>query len=149
VTDLISERPSTEDLDFLVDQVQRLVQILRHSDVHEMTLETPAFKVKLIRNAAAQPGTDMPLAGKDVHPTATTVTAPLVGTFYRAPNPGAEPFVAVGQRVEPGQVVGIVEAMKVMNEITSDVAGRVVRILVEDGQPVEFGQPLIEIAPET
>ncbi|GAB3070319.1 acetyl-CoA carboxylase biotin carboxyl carrier protein [Micromonospora schwarzwaldensis] len=78
-----------------------------------------------------------------------TVRAPVVGTFYRAPEPGAMPFVAVGDLVRPGQVIGIVEAMKLMNEVTAGQAGRVVEVLVEDGKPVEYDQPLIALDPVT
>ncbi|MEU4365854.1 acetyl-CoA carboxylase biotin carboxyl carrier protein [Micromonospora chersina] len=77
------------------------------------------------------------------------VRAPVVGTFYRSPEPGAAPFVAVGDVVRPGQVVGIVEAMKLMNEVTAGQAGRVVEVLVEDGKPVEYDQPLIALEPLT
>ncbi|WP_018219504.1 acetyl-CoA carboxylase biotin carboxyl carrier protein [Salinispora pacifica] len=76
-----------------------------------------------------------------------TVRSPIVGTFYRAPEPGAAPFVAVGDRVHPGQVVGIVEAMKLMNEVTADRAGRIAEVLVDDGQPVEYDQPLLAVDP--
>lgn len=75
-----------------------------------------------------------------------TILSPIVGTFYRAPAPDAEPFVKVGDHVVPGQTLCIVEAMKLMNEIESDVNGTVVKILVENGQPVEYNQPLFEIA---
>ncbi|MER5607774.1 acetyl-CoA carboxylase biotin carboxyl carrier protein [Micromonospora tulbaghiae] len=77
------------------------------------------------------------------------VRSPVVGTFYRAPEPGAMPFVAVGDLVRPGQVVGIVEAMKLMNEVTAGQAGRVVEVLVDDGKPVEYDQPLIALEPVT
>ncbi|MFY1615252.1 acetyl-CoA carboxylase biotin carboxyl carrier protein [Micromonospora sp. WMMD736] len=80
-------------------------------------------------------------------PGRTAVRAPIVGTFYRASEPGARPFVAVGDLVRPGQPVAIVEAMKLMNEVSADRAGRVVAILVEDGQPVEYDQPLVELDP--
>jgi len=73
------------------------------------------------------------------------IKSPLVGTFYRAPAPGAPPFVEEGDIVSPGQVLCIIEALKVMNEIESDVKGKVVKILVENGQPVEYGQPLFLI----
>ena len=73
------------------------------------------------------------------------IKSPLVGTFYRAPAPGAPPFVEEGDIVSPGQVLCIIEALKVMNEIESDVRGKVVKILVENGQPVEYGQPLFLI----
>lgn len=80
-------------------------------------------------------------------PGRPTVRAPIVGTFYRASEPGARPFVVVGDLVRPGQPVAIVEAMKLMNEVTADRAGRVAAILVEDGQPVEYDQPLVELDP--
>ncbi|MGH7350578.1 MAG: acetyl-CoA carboxylase biotin carboxyl carrier protein, partial [Candidatus Rokuibacteriota bacterium] len=76
-----------------------------------------------------------------------TVEAPMVGTFYRAPKPDAPPFVAEGDMVKEGQVLCIVEAMKLMNEIESRVAGRIVKVVVENGQPVEFGQPLFLMEP--
>ncbi|MEW2589868.1 acetyl-CoA carboxylase biotin carboxyl carrier protein [Micromonospora aurantiaca] len=88
--------------------------------------------------ARTAPATDRP-----------AVRSPVVGTFYRAPEPGAMPFVAVGDMVRPGQVVGIVEAMKLMNEVTAGQAGRVVEVLVDDGKPVEYDQPLIALEPVT
>jgi acetyl-CoA carboxylase biotin carboxyl carrier protein len=75
------------------------------------------------------------------------VRSPIVGTFYRAPEPGAAPFVAVGDLVCPGQVIGIVEAMKLMNEVTADRGGRVAEVVAADGQPVEYDQPLVELDP--
>ncbi len=77
---------------------------------------------------------------------AHVVTSPFVGTFYRRPNPDTPPYVALNDKVDKGQVLCIVEAMKLMNEIEADVAGSVVGILVEDGSPVEYGQPLFRIA---
>ncbi|SCF22695.1 acetyl-CoA carboxylase biotin carboxyl carrier protein [Micromonospora viridifaciens] len=102
--------------------------------------------------AAAAPRTDPePVAAPVVEPTTVpdrlAVRAPVVGTFYRSPEPGAAPFVTVGDLVRPGQVVGIVEAMKLMNEVTADQPGRVVEILVEDGKPVEYDQPLLALEP--
>lgn len=76
------------------------------------------------------------------------VTAPMVGTFYRAPSPGAEPFVSVGDRIEVGQTLCIIEAMKLMNEIQAEVSGRVVAVTAEDGQPVEYGQTLFLVEPD-
>jgi biotin carboxyl carrier protein len=83
-------------------------------------------------------------------PTTTyhKINSPIVGTFYRAPSPEAEPFVEVGSHVVPGQTLCIVEAMKVMNEIESDIAGTVVEILVENGKPVEYNQTLMLIKPD-
>ncbi len=75
------------------------------------------------------------------------VKSPIVGTYYESPSPGTEAFVKVGSHVESGKILCIVEAMKLMNEIESDVTGEVVRIFVENGQPVEYGQPLFGIRP--
>ncbi|MET7669103.1 acetyl-CoA carboxylase biotin carboxyl carrier protein [Micromonospora luteifusca] len=99
--------------------------------------------------AAAPPGASAagPPAALERPPGRAAVRAPIVGTFYRAAEPGVKPFVAVGDLVRPGQPVAIVEAMKLMNEVTADRAGRVVAILVEDGQPVEYDQPLVELDP--
>ena len=77
----------------------------------------------------------------------TVVTSPMVGTFYRAPSPDAEPFVATGDVVQPGQVLCIIEAMKMMNEIHAEVGGRIVGIAAENGSPVEYGSPLFLLAP--
>jgi acetyl-CoA carboxylase biotin carboxyl carrier protein len=84
-----------------------------------------------------------PSAAEELH----LIKSPIVGTFYESPAPDAEPFVRVGDHVEPGQVLCIIEAMKLMNEIESDVAGEIIRIHVENGQPVEYGQPLFSIRP--
>lgn len=81
--------------------------------------------------------------GEDLH----LIKSPIVGTFYNAPSPGAEAFVKVGSQVESGQTLCIVEAMKLMNEIESDATGEVIRVYAENGQPVEYGQPLFGIRP--
>ncbi|MER7420430.1 acetyl-CoA carboxylase biotin carboxyl carrier protein [Micromonospora peucetia] len=91
---------------------------------------------------AARPATP-PAAAEP--PGRYAVRSPIVGTFYRAPEPGAAPFVAVGELVRPGQVIGIVEAMKLMNEVTADRGGRVAEVLAADGQPVEYDQPLVAL----
>jgi len=90
---------------------------------------------------AAPPAETKP--AEDLH----IVKSPIVGTYYESPSPGSEPFVKVGQSVETGQTLCIVEAMKLMNEIESDASGEIVKILVENGQPVEYGQPLFGIRP--
>jgi acetyl-CoA carboxylase biotin carboxyl carrier protein len=77
-----------------------------------------------------------------------TVNSPMVGTFYRSPAPGEAAFVEVGDRIRTGQTVCIIEAMKLMNEIEAEVSGQVMQILVENGEPVEYGQPLIRINPD-
>jgi acetyl-CoA carboxylase biotin carboxyl carrier protein len=94
--------------------------------------------------AAAAPAAPAP-APVDPDAGAHVVKSPIVGTFYDAPSPGSEPFVKVGDRVEVGTVLCIVEAMKLMNEVESDAAGEVVRVMPSAGQPVEYGQPLFAI----
>jgi acetyl-CoA carboxylase biotin carboxyl carrier protein len=93
--------------------------------------------------AASAPLTEEPTAQPDegLH----TVKSPIVGTFYGSPSPGSAPFVSPGDRVEKGQVIGIVEAMKLMNEIESDATGEIVKCFVSNGQPIEFGQPLFSV----
>lgn len=97
--------------------------------------------------SAAAPGSGAEPAASDDDATGEAVTAPLVGTFYRAPEPGARPFVEEGDTVEAGQDVAIIEAMKIMNRIESQFAGTVTAILVDDGDMVEFGQPLLLVEP--
>jgi acetyl-CoA carboxylase biotin carboxyl carrier protein len=92
---------------------------------------------------AATPSAPEPRSTEDLH----LVKSPIVGTFYGSPSPGAEPFVKIGAYVEDGETLCIVEAMKLMNEIESDSSGEVLRIFVENGQPVEYGQPLFGIRP--
>ena len=96
-----------------------------------------------LASAEGAPGAAEARSSEDLH----LVKSPIVGTFYESPSPGAEAFVKVGAHVETGQALCIVEAMKLMNEIESDVSGEVIRIFVENGQPVEYGQPLFGIRP--
>ena len=100
---------------------------------------TPAAARSAARPAAAEPAEVT--AGEGEH----MVTAPMVGTYYAAPSPGAKPYVEIGDEVEVGQVLCTIEAMKMMNQIESDVAGRIRAALVKNGEPVEFGQPLFII----
>jgi acetyl-CoA carboxylase biotin carboxyl carrier protein len=102
--------------------------------------ETPERSAAAPQNAPAAPE---PRATEDLH----LVKSPIVGTYYEAPSPGAEAFVKIGAHVESGQTLCIVEAMKLMNEIESDESGELIRIFVENGQPVEYGQPLYGIRP--
>ncbi|HUB00425.1 MAG TPA: acetyl-CoA carboxylase biotin carboxyl carrier protein [Terracidiphilus sp.] len=102
---------------------------------------------------AASSATPRPVVAPATPPSAETdpdlhlVKSPIVGTFYGSPSPGASPFVTPGDHVDKGQVICIVEAMKLMNEIESDVSGEVVKCLVSNGQPIEFGQPLFSVRP--
>jgi len=150
-----------------LDELRDLVEFLKGNEIAEFEMERDDLKVK-IKFASAVPaaGFDMgqlnrlmtPAApGAAAAPAAPAVEAaapqevlhevksPIVGTFYESPSPGSPAFVKIGDRVEVGQVLCIVEAMKLMNEIEADVAGEIVRQIASSGQPVEYGQPLFAI----
>ncbi|MFL6386831.1 MAG: acetyl-CoA carboxylase biotin carboxyl carrier protein [Terriglobales bacterium] len=157
-------------------ELKELIDFLIEKDISEFELERGDVKVRIKRGAEAAaplithavPMATMPMAAppaqvaqagsaapassaaappapaeEDLH----TVKSPIVGTFYEAPGPGALPFVKPGDQVAAGQVLCIIEAMKLMNEIESDASGEVVKVLVSNGQPVEYGQPLFAIRP--
>jgi acetyl-CoA carboxylase biotin carboxyl carrier protein len=98
-------------------------------------------------HSAAAPAAPAAAEGEAEDASLHIVKSPIVGTFYESPSPGASPYVKVGDQVENGQTLCIVEAMKLMNEIESDVAGEIVKRLVQGGQPVEYGQPLFAVRP--
>lgn len=108
-----------------------------------MAAPMPAAVAAAPQAAPAQPAAETPAAAAES--AGHKVTSPMVGTFYRASSPGARPFVELGAQVKEGDTLCIVEAMKILNEIESDKTGTVTRILVENGQPVEYGQPLFII----
>jgi acetyl-CoA carboxylase biotin carboxyl carrier protein len=152
------------DLEF----IERVVRLVEDAEIGELELEQEGLRIvvrKSAAGAAAMPPMMMPpmypypnlpaaaptapeaaSAAKPVDdPSVEIIKAPMVGTFYRAPSPDSPPFVEVGKVVQTSTVVCILEAMKVMNEIKAGISGTVVEILVENGQPVEFGQPLFKI----
>ncbi|MGH9751060.1 MAG: acetyl-CoA carboxylase biotin carboxyl carrier protein [Candidatus Polarisedimenticolia bacterium] len=146
-------------------EIKELMEYIENSSFVEFELEREGFKIKLVKRAAgngpapgmvmAVPGTaatpataaspspagPRPADAPDVH----VLKSPIVGTFYRASAPGSRAFAEVGDRVRKGQVVCIVEAMKLMNEIESDCEGEILEILVANGQPVEYGEPLFKL----
>ena len=144
-------------------EIRRLADLLRDYGLTEVEVERDGVRIRLRREPApvAAPATaaasaaPAAIAGTSAATPGTsaseahllTIQAPMVGTFYRAPSPDTQPFVRDGDRVKKGQVVCIIEAMKLMNEIESKVAGRVVKVLVENAQPVEYGQPLFLLEP--
>jgi acetyl-CoA carboxylase biotin carboxyl carrier protein len=128
-----------------VSSGQRTVRIAAHA--HLAVGMGPSLPVTVAASAMERPAPTAAAAAPKPAEDAAVIASPMVGTFYRAPAPDADPYVEVGDMVEVGQTVCIVEAMKLMNEIESDFRGRVVRILVENAQPVEFGQKLFLIEP--
>lgn len=146
-----------------IDQIKELIQLLDQSSVHEMELETSDFKLSLKKEAqqtvsapimqtqAFAPPAPAPQVNEQTeeptHEKASyrTITSPMVGTFYSRPAPDKEAFVNVGDRVESGQIVCILEAMKLFNEVEAEISGEIVEVLVADGDLVEFGQPLFSV----
>ena len=146
-----------------IRKVKKLIELLETSDIAEIEIKEGEEAVRISRASKIQPAVaamPAPLAApapaaaesaaeQPPGPAAESgelVVSPMVGTFYRAPAPSSPPYVEVGQQVKEGDVIGIVEAMKMMNQIESEFSGVVAAILVEDGKPVEFGQPLVRIA---
>jgi acetyl-CoA carboxylase biotin carboxyl carrier protein len=152
-------------------KLKTLIDLVSESGISELEVTEGEGKVRIVKNAppvyVQPPGAQYApqfSAGAPVHPAAAIegtaaapatpaavapqghiVTSPMVGTFYRAPSPGADPFVQVGDSVKEGQTICIIEAMKLLNEIESDKSGVVKEILVENGQAVEYGQPLFVV----
>lgn len=146
-------------------KLKTLIDLVSESGVAELEITEGEDRVRIVnRNGAApvqvhQPVTvaqpmPVPVPAPEAAPapapaapqqTGTSLTSPMVGTFYRAPSPGADPFVKVGDTVKKGQVVCIIEAMKLLNEVEADMDGTVKEVCVENGQPVEFGQSLFII----
>ena len=143
-------------------KLKTLIELVESSGIAELEIEEGEERVRITRSVAASPvstvvvPTAMPnsasLPAAALAPPAAPVEAeghqvksPMVGTFYRAASPGAKPFVEVGDVVQAGDTLCIIEAMKLMNEIEADKAGTVKQVLAENGQPVEYGQPLVVI----
>ena len=147
-------------------KLKKLIDLVQESGIGEIEITEGEEKVRISRQVAGPPmlmaaptmqamgyaatgpgaGTQSaPVAATPPEPKGHALKSPMVGTFYRAPSPGAPSFVEVGQSVSKGQTLCIIEAMKLLNEIESDVSGTVKAILVENGQPVEYGQPLFLI----
>ena len=126
-----------------LELLRKLCALLKEEGLSELTLEEEGRRITLRRELPAVTSHPVPPAGpsEELH----IIRSPLVGTFWRRPNPDSPPFVEVGDRVEEGQPLCIIESMKVMNEIRSDASGVVEEILVEDGSPVEYGEPLFKI----
>ena len=147
-----------------IRKVKKLIELLETSDIAEIEIKEGEEAVRISRNssvtttvaapaaapvAASAPSPAAPAAAEEnPAPQATSghvVSSPMVGTFYRSPSPSSPPFVEVGTHVKAGDVVCIVEAMKMMNQIEAEKAGIIEAILVKDGEPVEFDQPLVTI----
>ncbi len=157
-----------------ISDLKEILRILEAQDITEFELEQDGVKLRVCRSSAATAGSSpagasAPVAAAITTPLAapppgapaspspavaapaeppangTLVKSPIVGTFYRSPDPNSPPFVSVGDRVKVGQVLCIIEAMKLMNEIEAEVAGEIVKVHPENGQPVQYGDPLFTV----
>ncbi|MFH1753170.1 MAG: acetyl-CoA carboxylase biotin carboxyl carrier protein [Candidatus Omnitrophota bacterium] len=148
-----------------IKEIKEMIDLMNKNDLNELEIEKDGMKVRLKKTGGVltQQFMDERAAAQQAMPQALTkeaartaevkakntidIKSPMVGTFYSAPSPEAPPFVSIGTTIEKGQVICIIEAMKLMNEIKSDVKGKVVDILVENADPIEFGQTLYLIEP--
>jgi acetyl-CoA carboxylase biotin carboxyl carrier protein len=158
---------SNQDI-FDVRKIRRLVELMNDHDLSEMDIRQGDMRIQLRRGGqpvvtattarpaydpapppapavAAGPGASAPAENVQAAEHMALITSPMVGTFYAAPDPDSQPYVQVGDSVGPETTVCIVEAMKVFNEIQAEVSGKVVGVLVENGEPVEFGQPMFKV----
>lgn len=154
---------------FDLRRIHRLLRLMEKHEVQEIELRQGQVRIRIRRGGPATgiPGGMVPLGGgaggavgpsaaegpppqkeaKPAEPEYIYIKSPMVGTFYAAPTPDADPYVQPGDIVGPETIVCIIEAMKVFNEIPAEVSGRIVAVLVENGAPVEYGQPLFQVAP--
>ena len=145
-------------------EIKEMINLMNENNLMELEVEKDGMRIRLKKTASGQDLYNGPImvererlpqnralesaesmekaAGKTLE-----IKAPMVGTFYRAPSPEAPPYVEVGQMVEPGQVICVIEAMKLMNEIKSEIKGKVLEVLVDNSEPVEFGQSMFLIEP--
>ena len=144
-------------------KLKTLIDLVSESNISELEITEADGKVRIVKSdgavavpmvmaapAVAAPVAAVPVAAAPVAPevpeeTGRIVKSPMVGTFYRAAGPNAKPFAEVGQAIKEGEPICIIEAMKIMNEIDTEIAGTITKVLCENGQPVEFGQPLFVI----
>lgn len=154
-------------MEFDLGQLRELLTILNDTDIEELNLKSDDFELNVRKGGKTQMFTALPselVSGGSIAPQFTTpeppvsapstvdkslveVTSPMVGTFYRSPAPEEPVFIEVGEKIREGQTLCIIEAMKLMNEIEAELSGEVVEILVENAQPVAFGDPLMRIKP--
>ena len=140
-----------------------MINLMNENNLMELEIEKEGVRIRIKRMGAGEAGVTPLIIEKEIsrekpvsamptqaEPTlarTVEIKAPMVGTFYRAPSPESAPYVEIGQIIEPGQIICIIEAMKLMNEIKSEIKGKISEILVENAEPVEFGQPLFLVEP--
>ena len=148
-----------------IKEIQDIINFIKKSDLDDVSIETENYKIRVKKNNGNYTTTELPKEVKVSTPqsqqeekkveekTESTssnnliIKSPMIGTFYRSPNPESDPFVSEGDTIKVGQTICIVEAMKLFNDIESEVSGKVVKIFVDDNSPIEFDQPLFEVEP--
>ncbi len=147
-----------------IKEIKEMINLMNENGLMELEIEKEGMRIRLKKTAAGNEAFSGPIVVEReriteaqqklppelIEKTAVKtveIKAPMVGTFYRAPSPEAPPYIEIGQPIEAGQVICIIEAMKLMNEIKSEIKGKVLEILVETAEPVEFGQPMFLIEP--
>ena len=148
-----------------IKEIQEIINFIKKSDLDDVSIETESIKIRVKKNNGNYASVEKPKEVKaptqqipiespekeekkeETTNNNTIIKSPMIGTFYRSPNPESDPFVSEGDSIKVGQTICIVEAMKLFNDIESEVSGKIVKILVDDNSPVEFDQPLFEIDP--
>ncbi len=147
-----------------IKEIKEMVNLMNENSLVELEIEKEGMRIRLKKTSSGIEGFSGPIVverqnaadagikqisepAKQAQVKTVEIKSPMVGTFYRAPSPEAAPYVEVGQNIEPGQVICIIEAMKLMNEIKSEVKGKILEVLVDNAEPVEFGQPVFLIEP--
>ncbi len=149
-----------------IKEIQEIINFIKKSDLDDVSIETENIKIRVKKNNGNITTIEQPKVVKtEIQPQAPPVEkkiseeknektsnniiikSPMIGTFYRSPNPESDPFVSEGDSIKVGQTICIVEAMKLFNDIESEISGKIVKILVDDNSPVEFDQPLFEVDP--
>ena len=147
-------------------EIKELINLMNENNLFELEIEREGTKIRLKKNSLGgfeafsqeaamsprivhniAPQKEQVVSGKEEKSNLVPIKTPMVGTFYRSPSPDAKPYVEIGQVIEPGQVVCIIEAMKLMNEIKAEVKGKIIEVLVENSSPVEYGQALFMTEP--
>jgi oxaloacetate decarboxylase alpha subunit len=147
-----------------IKEIKELINLMNENELMELEIEKDGMRIRLKKTAPGMEVSSGPIviereksssailqhtpeAMEKIAAKTIEIKAPMVGTFYRAPSPEAPPYVEVGQIIEPGQVICIIEAMKLMNEIKSEIKGKILEILVDNTEPIEFGQPIFLLEP--
>ena len=148
-----------------IKEIQDIINFIKKSDLDDVSIETENYKIRVKKNNGTYSTTEIPkevkITPKQSTPEPKTpeekteispsnniiIKSPMIGTFYRSPNPESDPFISEGDVIKVGQTICIVEAMKLFNDIESEVSGKIVKILVDDNSPVEYDQPLFEVDP--